>query len=136
MVGDSIMKGLELRYDYYITTLGVVVLGGAVWLYSKFVLSKEKPDIIVMMVILSSMVIGFLFFLVGLLEMSNNYNRSSDISKLDYQITSILKKQELRQLKEKYHITDEKSAFVIMMEKLWQRIHHFYTKKDIKRKKP
>ena len=116
----------KLKYEYFIFILGLFLISSGVWLYT-FHFSVSK-DIInskgfdkdkngsIGKIALDSLILGFAFLLFGFSESSSNYRRDNAITNLNFKIESIVKENQLKNLKEMYGIT-EKEGIILKIKK-------------------
>lgn len=122
---DVLQRLLKSKLDFYLTTVGFLILAGGMYIYLNYYLQNKGDQVIIVMLTFSS-VLGYAFVLIGLMFSANDFGRENRLKELIYQIKKIELTMELKKLREKYKVYEqislkEKMTIFLLKMKLWFR---------------
>src|SRR3990167_1991542 len=118
MDSEDIQKFFNMKYEYFMTTLGLLFVVGGLWLYLNYIMGKPSKDIVVISSVAGGIFLGLALFLSGFIQILVAYDRKDRLEELEYNISIIKKGEELKAIKKKYNIKDKEPLLMRFWEKI------------------
>src|SRR3989344_8343496 len=107
MVEEFFDRLSRIRFDVYISTLGLLLFFFGGYIYFDYYLNQNPRDILTGFFVVGCFFLGYFIAIVGLIEFGIDYTHQKELLELEYERRRIRLTLSLKRIKKKHKLKDE-----------------------------